>query len=105
MTPPQLPLLSLVRARIESLLDDVRSGRKLSTAHRRDGEPAVFLASATAIIALAVVLVRGVAVIIPDVEHIAAPKVSMQAWAPATPTPVPTKAPAAIVPAPPPLPP
>jgi len=64
----------------------------------------MFLASATAIIALGVVLVRGAAVSTPDVEYIAAPKVSLQAWATSSPTPVPTKAPAAIVPAPPPLP-
>jgi cell wall-associated NlpC family hydrolase len=71
----------------------------------RDGESAILLASATAVVALALVLVRGAPVATPDVTYIAAPKVSLQAWAPRAPTPAPTNAPVAIVPAPPPLPP
>lgn len=103
MTPPQLTQLSLVRARIEALVDHIRSGRMQPPASRRAGEPAILLASATVILALALVLMRGSTVTAPDVRYIAAPKVSLQAWALSTPAP--TAAPAVVVPAPPPLPP
>jgi cell wall-associated NlpC family hydrolase len=103
MTPPQPVQLSLVRARTESLVGYIRSGRMQPPASRRTGEPAILLASATVILALVLVLVRGATVTAPDVRYIGAPKVSLRAWTLSPPAP--TAAPVAVVPAPPPLPP
>ncbi len=93
MKNPDLQQLTFVRARIDAVIDELRSGISALRPATRTGEPAMLVASATAIIAVALVLVRGVSIPAPDVRYIAeAPAVSLAAWA-APATPAPTAAP------------
>ncbi|MGH2757982.1 MAG: C40 family peptidase [Actinomycetota bacterium] len=88
MTKPQTAQLTLVRARVEAVIDELRAGLSALRPPGRTGEPAILVASATAIIGVALVLVRGAALPAPDVRYIAAaPEVSLAAWKPATPAP------------------
>jgi hypothetical protein len=96
MNKPKLQTLAFVRARGAAIIEEFRAGISALRPPGRSGEPAILVASAVAIIAVALVGVRGVAVPAPDVGYIAeAPDVSLAAWVPAIPVPtaVPTTAP------------
>lgn len=82
MTKAQLTQLTLARARLEAIFDEIRAGISALRPPTRTGESALFMASATAVIGLALVLVRGTTVQLPDVQFVApaAPRISLAAW-------------------------
>lgn len=96
MTKPQLSQLTLARARLEAILDELRAGIAALRPPARTGEPALLVASATAVIGIALVLLRGTSVQVPEVQFVApaAPRISLAAWK-LPPTPAPTAAPKA----------